>query len=400
MNKNKPVIMTVVGIRPDIIRLSKIIKLLDKEKSIDHVFVHTGQHYSENLNSLFFKQLGVREEDYNMKIGEGSNSLGEQLSKLMIETEKVIKKYNPSCFILLGDTNSVISSIVSARMAVQTCHIEAGMRSFDNRMPEEKNRVMCDHLSDILYVYHKDYRANLLAEGISDKRISVVGNPIVDVVNDWMPYINSIDYNSITGTDNFIFSTIHRQENIENKEELQNIIDGLLKIQNNSGPQVILTMMPRLMNSIEKFNIDIKNIKLIEPVGYFECLALQKNARMVISDSGTLSEEPTIIGTKFISVRKSTERIQMMNCGAGILSGTDPEAIYKSYNNLANYYPNTWTHPCGDGKTSERIVKNLLYRIKNKKTYNPWEESTKKQDKLRKSNAWRSTELDMKLYNR
>ena len=211
MNKIK--VMTLLGIRPDLIRMSKLIKMMDESSIIEHVFVHTGQHYSENLDKIFYEQLNLRNPDLNLKIGRPGQSLGSQLASLMIKAEEALDYYKPEYVILLGDTNTALASIIIARKNIKLVHIEAGMRSFDWRMPEEKNRIVADHLSDILYIYLQDYANNAILEGIDSSKISVVGNPIVDIVNDWAHVIDDIDTKSITMSDrkNFLFATIHRE---------------------------------------------------------------------------------------------------------------------------------------------------------------------------------------------
>jgi UDP-N-acetylglucosamine 2-epimerase (non-hydrolysing) len=371
MNKIK--VMTLLGIRPDLIRMSKLIKMMDESSIIEHVFVHTGQHYSENLDKIFYEQLNLRNPDLNLKIGRPGQSLGNQLASLMIKVEEALDYYKPEYVILLGDTNTALASIIIARKNIKLVHIEAGMRSFDWRMPEEKNRIVADHLSDILYIYLQDYANNAILEGIDSSKISVVGNPIVDIVNDWAHVIDDIDTKSITMSDrkNFLFATIHREENVENPESLTDIISSLKKISKIENKEMILTLMPRTKSSLERFGIDYSEIKTIDPVGFFECLALQKYSSLVFTDSGTIQEESCILGTKCLTLRNSTERPQAMECGAGILGGTELDSIMNSYYELREK-PAGWSHPFGDGASSKRILMDLEKRIQNQKIEKPW----------------------------
>jgi len=366
-------VMTLLGIRPDLIRMSKLIGMLDNSKVIDHIFVHTGQHYSENLDKIFYEQLGLRHPDSNLGIGRPGQSLGHQLSSLMIKVEEALNHFKPEYVILLGDTNTALASIIVARKNVKLIHIEAGMRSFDWRMPEEKNRVVADHLSDILYIYLNDYANHAILEGIEPAKISVVGNPIVDIVKQWNEKIDSTDIFWITkaAKKQFLFSTIHREENVENVESLKNIISSLTEISKIENKEMILTLMPRTKSALERFNIDYSGIRTIEPVGFFQCLALQRYAYCIFTDSGTIQEESCILGTKCLTLRNSTERPQAMECGAGILGGTEFESIMRSYHELKER-PMTWEQPFGDGKSSQRILKDLEKRVLNPPSENPW----------------------------
>ena len=379
MKKHK--VLLVGGIRPDWIRYSEIIRLLDKEDSIELIICHTGQHYDRALDSIFFEQLQIREPDLNLEIGKDSKSLGEQLAKLFIGFEKALDQIIPDLVMFLGDTNSVLASIISTRKNIKTARIEGAMRSFNRAMPEEKNRIVCDHLADILYVYLPQYADNAILEGIPRDRVTICGNTIVDVINKWKPYTDTLDVSHITGIDKCIFATLHREENIESEETLHSIIRGMRKIAKEESIKILLTQMPRFKKSIEKFDVDTTGLTLIEPVGFFESIALQSKAEMVFTDSGSIQEEATIIGTKHLCIRTSTERPECMECGAGILSGTNRHDIYNSYLRLKNM-PDTWDKTVlGDGHSAEIIVKDLIKRLNQPKIYKPWEDS-------RKSRAW------------
>lgn len=369
MKKTK--IMSLLGIRPDLIRMSKLIKILDCSQVIDHVFVHTGQHYSENLDKIFYEQLNLRQPDMNLGVGKPGQSLGNQLANLMIKTEEALDYYKPDYVILLGDTNTALASIIIARKNIKLIHIEAGMRSFDWRMPEEKNRIVADHLSDILYIYLNDYANHAILEGIDSTKISVVGNPIVDIVNEWSSFIDDIDISKITSSENFIFSTIHREENVESYDSLKSIISSMIKISKIENKELILTLMPRTKAALEKFSIDYSELTTIEPVGFFECLALQKRASLIFTDSGTIQEESCILGTHCLTLRNSTERPQAMECGAGILAGTTESSILESYYNI-KVLPASWTQPFGDGNSSEKIYKDLERRVLTQEYSPPW----------------------------
>jgi UDP-N-acetylglucosamine 2-epimerase (non-hydrolysing) len=364
-------IMSILGIRPDLIRMSKLIKLLDESSLIEHIFVHTGQHYSENLDKIFYEQLGLRNPDLNLQVGKPNQTLANQLANLFVKTEDALNYYQPDYVILLGDTNTALASIIVARKNIKLIHIEAGMRSFDWRMPEEKNRIVADHLSDILYIYLNDYANNAILEGISPAKISVVGNPIVDIVNDWSDKIDSIDITNIVNNNSFMFATIHREENIENYDSLNSIIKSMEKISEIRNEELILTLMPRTKNALEKFSISYSKLKTIEPVGFMECLALQKKASFIFTDSGTIQEESCILGTRCITLRNSTERPQAMECGAGILAGTTVDSILSAFDKTESLSC-SWSHPFGDGNSSNRILSDIENRILSDDKYEPW----------------------------
>jgi UDP-N-acetylglucosamine 2-epimerase (non-hydrolysing) len=290
------------------------------------------------------------------------------ISKLSV----VIEKEKPLAVVFLGDTNTVTGSIAAAQLNVPVVHIEGCMRSYDWRMPEEKNRIVADHLSDILYIYLHDYANHAILEGIDSSKISVVGNPIVDIVNDWSDKIDSVDISSVVGGSNeFMFSTIHREENIENYESLKSIIKSLEMISKIENKELILTLMPRTRAALERFSIDCSRLKTIEPVGFMECLALQKRASLIFTDSGTIQEESCILGTKCLTLRSSTERPQAMECGAGILAGTTIGSIVSAYEKVKEL-PNSWTQPFGDGKSSQRIMEDLERRLTQVSSDGPW----------------------------
>jgi len=365
-------VMSLLGIRPDLIRMSLLLNMLDNSDIIDHIFVHTGQHYSKNLDDIFYQQLNIRKPDMNLGVGKPNQSLANQLASLMIKTEEALDFYKPDYVILLGDTNTALASVIIARKNVKIIHIEAGMRSFDWRMPEEKNRIVADNLSDILYIYLHDYANNAILEGIDPSKISVVGNPIVDIVNLWSGKIQDTDISEITeGETSFMFATIHREENVESYDALKSIIDSMREISKIKNEQVILTLMPRTKASLHKFNIDYSGIKTVEPVGFMECLALQKRASLIFTDSGTIQEESCILGTKCMTLRNSTERPQAMECGAGMLAGTTVESIISAYERIKDM-PETWSHPFGDGNSSKRIIDDLEKRLTMASSDSPW----------------------------
>jgi len=319
-------ILTILGTRPEIIRLSRIIEKLDQIS--DHLLAHTGQNFDPNLNDVFFQQLGVRAPDfyYNAR-----GSLGEQIGIILAETEKLLLKEKPDKVLLLGDTNSALSSIVAKRLGIPVYHMEAGNRCYDDRVPEEVNRRIIDHCSDILMPYTERSRQNLLAEGIPGRRIYVTGNPILEVIEyyaeqiDLSPIFQNLDLN----TGEYFLVTLHRSENVDTEARLRQFADALDLLQRQYQLPVIISTHPRTRSRLEAFDVTVANpeIRLLEPFGFFDFVALEKNAFCVLSDSGTVQEECAIFGVPNVTLRDVTERPETLECGSNILSGADPDMI-------------------------------------------------------------------------
>lgn len=323
-------IMTVLGTRPELIRLSLIIPKLDKY--CDHILVHTGQNYDNSLNRIFFEHLGIRKPDYDLGIKGGS--FGEQIGKILIEGEKVIRKEIPDRILILGDTNSGLISIVGKRMGIPIYHMEAGNRCFDDRVPEEVNRRIIDHSSSILLPYTHNSKENLLREGIEINRIYVIGNPIFEVINAVAEKIKESNIHERLKIEpqKYFLVTMHREENVDLKNRLSNIIDALEKIQKKYRIPVICSLHPRTKNRMEKFGLtlDNENIHFLTPLGFFDFIALEKEAFCVLTDSGTVQEECCIFKVPNITIRDVTERSETVEAGSNIITGVNPENILLS----------------------------------------------------------------------
>lgn len=308
-------IITCIGIRPDIIRLSQIIKKLDG--FFENIIVDSGQHYDYNLNKIFYDQLQVREPDYNLNIKSGSHAY--QVGQLMIKFEKTLLKENPDFVIVLGDNNSSLGfALATSKLNIHLVHIEAGMRSKNWIMPEEKNRVVIDHLADMNICYLPEHRENLLREGINPRRCWVVGNPIIEVVH---AVKTSFKQNSP-----FYLVTCHRAENIEIKENLNKILTFLGKLHQRKSVEIKFILMPKAKNMMEKYGLKFPDgVNLIPPLGFLEFLGMEKEAELVLTDSGTVVEECAILGTPCITIRESTERIDLIELGVNSLTGMDIE---------------------------------------------------------------------------
>lgn len=352
-------IATITGIRPDFIRMSKVFEKLDR--NFDHVMIHTGQHYDDELSRIFFNELKIRKPDFTLETGLNSSNHYEQLSYLSKEVIYLLKrkKINPDLILFLGDSNSALVSAPLFKEGYKIGHIEGGMRSYDRRMPEEVNRVICDYVSDIVFVYTPLYKERLIKENKSPDQIFVVGNTIVEVVKQYMPTgLRSRD---------FILADIHRSENLKSALQLNHILKYLNQLGNKTGLEVRLVKFNRATRMIKENNLleDKKNIKLIGPYGFLDYLRLQYNAYGIVSDSGTSQEECPLLGVPVAVPRLKTERPESVENGNSILVG-ETEPVRKMVDRTVSFFENysiskKQTRWLGDGKTSEKII-NILKR--------------------------------------
>lgn len=323
-------IMTIMGTRPEIIRLSRVIEKLDK--ICQHVLVHTGQNYDVNLNDIFFEQLHVRQPDHFL--GVRGATFGEQIGKIIAASEQVILAEKPDRLLVLGDTNSCLAAIVAKRMGIPVYHMEAGNRCYDDRVPEEVNRRIIDHSSDLLMPYTERSRANLLREGIAGHRIYVTGNPIFEVIQHYEPAIRQSDVLHRLGLEagRYFLVTMHREENVDVEDRLRALIEALDLLQKKYQMPIICSLHPRTTNRLERYGVDVANerISLHTPFGFFDFIALEQNAFCVVSDSGTVQEECCIFRVANVTIRDVTERPETIECGSNILSGADPEMVLQS----------------------------------------------------------------------
>jgi UDP-N-acetylglucosamine 2-epimerase (non-hydrolysing) len=322
-------IMTLLGTRPEIIRLCLIIAKLDRLSH--HVLVHTGQNFDPGLSDIFFEQLNVRKPDHFMGVcGAG---FGEQIGQIIALAEKVLLEEKPDRLLLLGDTNSALTAIVAKRMGIPVYHMEAGNRCYDDRVPEEVNRRIIDHSSDILMPYTERSRANLLREGIAGDRIFVTGNPINEVIRHFDAQIGDSrvmdDLELVAGR--YILVTMHRAENVDLENRLKGLAAGLDLVQRKFGIPVIVSTHPRTRSRLEDFGIGINNrqVRFLPPFGFFDFVMLERNAFCILSDSGTVQEECCIFRVPNVTLRDVTERPETLECGSNMLSGADPESIVR-----------------------------------------------------------------------
>jgi len=349
-------IITILGCRPEIIRLSRIIPKLDK--ICNHILVHTGQNYDTKLSDIFFTDLGLRNPDYYLN---AKGSMAEQIAIILKEIEKVFVKEKPDKVLILGDTNSGLSAIVAERMGIPVYHMEAGNRCYDKEVPEEVNRNIIDHVASYNFPYTPGSRENLIREGLNKSNIIISGNPIYEVIKF---YENKIQCSNILNELNlksYFLATFHRAECVDKPENLEQILKGLELIEQKYELPIIVSVHPRTRSKLNKIP---KNIKFLEPFGFFDFVRLEKHATCMISDSGTCCEEGTILKTPTVICRNSTERPETIEVGSAILSGINAESILKCTNIMIDEKKD-WEMPIGyiDNNVSEKIVKYLIGKI-------------------------------------
>jgi len=353
-------VAVVVGTRPEIIKMFPVVRAL-RDHSIDFFIVHTGQHYSYELSKIFFEELNLPKPKYNLGIGSGSHA--EETGRIMISIEDVLEKENPDILLVEGDTNSILAAALAAvKLHIPVGHVEAGLRSFDRSMPEEINRVITDHISTLLFAPTKLSMENLLREGIPYYKIHVTGNTIVDAVQYCLAKVRKAEKEVLEKLSikkkKYVLVTVHRQENVDDPNRFKAIIEGLNLIKEKFGYEIIYPIHPRSRKRAAEFNIDLGKITVIDPLGYIDFLALEKNALAIITDSGGVQEEACTLGVPCITVRDNTERPETILVGANVLAGADSKSISDKFESLViNDRVRKWSNPLGDGKAGERIVK-------------------------------------------
>ena len=367
-------VITILGTRPEIIRLSLTIKLLDKY--VDHKIIHTGQNYDYELNEIFFKDLKIRKPDYFLNIN--TKSLGNIYGDTIIKSEEILLKEKPDAVLILGDTNSSIAGIIVKRLQIPIYHVEAGNRSFDQNVPEEINRKIIDHIADFNIVYTERSRQHLISEGYPHRKIYLSGSPINEIFNTYKSELKKtkiLEKLKINFKEYFLVS-IHRQENVDLKENLQTILEILNLIAKKYDRKIIVSTHPRTKDRLDNLNsaqID-ERIKFLKPFGFFDYLNLQKNALTVISDSGTISEESSILNFPAITIRNSMERPEALDTGSIILTGLDKEVVLKAIDVVIDQHKNDFANSIPleyrVTNTSWRIVKLILGTAKMSNDWN------------------------------
>ena len=352
-------ILTVLGTRPEIIRLSRIIASLDE--LCEHIVVHTGQNFDPNLNDIFFNEMGIRPP--NSFIG-AKGSFGEQVGMILAESERIMRAEKPDKFLVLGDTNSALAAFIAKRLGIPVYHMEAGNRCYDDRVPEEVNRRVIDHSSDILLPYTERSRQNLLKEGIPGQRVYVTGNPILEVITYYDEKIKASDVHKRLNISpkNYFLVTLHRAENVDIENRLHQFVRAFEKIEEKYQMPVVISTHPRTRNKMQEFGVDVKNqrIQFMDPFGFFDFVHLERNAFCALSDSGTVQEECSIFKVPNVTLRDVTERPETLECGSNILSGADVNMIMSCVDMVVARTPD-WSPPAEYLATNvTRTVSNLL----------------------------------------
>jgi UDP-N-acetylglucosamine 2-epimerase (non-hydrolysing) len=352
-------ISIILGTRPEIIKMSPIIRECENQ-NLDYFILHTGQHYSYEMDRIFFEELELPEAKYNLDVGSGTHA--DQTGRIMIGVEEVLIKENPDVVLVEGDTNTVLAGALSAaKLHIKVGHVEAGLRSFDRRMPEEINRVLTDHISDYLFAPTDEAKKNLLREGINEDKIFVTGNTIVDAVYQNLEIakrkVNALKALDLNPKEYFLV-TAHRQENVDVKARLKGILRGLELIHEKLSLPVVFPIHPRTSKRIREFGLETNGINLIDPLGFLEFLQLEANAKLVLTDSGGVQEETCILKVPCVTLRDNTERPETLEVGSNMIVGVNPESILEGVKTMLDKKTN-WENPFGDGKAGEKIVEIL-----------------------------------------
>ena len=347
----------ILGTRPEIIKMAPVIRELERRER-EYFVLHTGQHYSYKLDRIFFEQLKLPPPKYNLEVGSGAPA--EQTAKMLIGVEKVLQKENPDIALVEGDTNSVLAGALAAvKLHIKVGHIEAGLRSYDRNMPEEINRILADHCSELLFAPTEQAKTILQGEGIPEEKIFVTGNTIVDAINQNLGLprdkANAISTLGLKRKEYFL-ATIHRPENVDNRARFASILEGLYAVANAFERPVIYPVHLRSRKMMAEFNLNPRGLRLVEPVDFLDFLQLESGAQLVLTDSGGVQEEACILSVPCVTIRDNTERPETIEVGANILAGASPDRILESSKVMLGR-ENDWQNPFGDGNASERIVR-------------------------------------------
>jgi UDP-N-acetylglucosamine 2-epimerase (non-hydrolysing) len=324
-------VMTILGTRPEIIRLSRVMARLDETPGIDHVIVHTGQNYDHELNGIFFDDLGVREPDHFLNVSR--ESLGKAYGDILAKTEDVLQAERPNAVLILGDTNSAISAIIAKRMHIPVFHMEAGNRSHDENVPEEVNRKIVDHIADFNLVYTEHARRNLLAEGLQARRIHLTGSPLREVLDHQHGKIaaSSASEDLDLEKGKFFLVSMHREENVDVASRLGSLVSTLERLEAEYGWPVVVSLHPRTRKRMEDFGLSLPPSLIVHPpFGFSDYCRLQRDAACVLSDSGTISEEASMLGFRAVTIRDSMERPEALEAGVIMLTGVTAEETLRS----------------------------------------------------------------------
>ncbi len=353
-------IAIILGTRPEIIKMSPIIRECEKQ-GIEYYILHTGQHYSYEMDKIFFDQLKLPQAKYNLDIGSGKH--GEQTAKMLSGIEEILIKDRPDVVLVQGDTNTVLAGALAAsKLKIKIGHVEAGLRSFDRTMPEETNRIIADHISDYLFAPTETSRKYLLNEGIPDKKIFVTGNTVVDAAYQNLEISkNGADILKELGLKEkeYFAATAHRAENVDSRERLGGILNSFSQIYREFGLPIVFPINPRTAKMIREFGLKLpEGIRLIKPLGYLEFLQLESGSRLILTDSGGVQEESCILKVPCVTLRDNTERPETVDVGANLVAGSG-EKIIECAKKMMKSNPG-WENPYGNGNAAELTIKNTI----------------------------------------
>lgn len=371
----------IIGTRPEIIKISSIIKECERRK-IKNIIIHSGQHFNYKMNKIFFEELNIRKPDYHIELNKadsldskipGNNfsenpdaciSHGKQLSTMIVQIKEILSREKPDLVIVQGDTNTTLAGgLAAAKLGIKIGHVEAGLRSYDNAMPEEINRILVDRISDYLFCPTSVQEEILKYEGVGAENIFITGNTIVDAIyqNIDLAEKNSIMLGKLGLEDKeYILLTIHRQENVDDERNLKEIVNGVNFVIKSFGFPVLLPVHPRTRNKLEKFNLRLSDkIILLEPLGFLEFLQLERHSRLILTDSGGVQEEACILKVPCVTLRNNTERPETLEVGANILAGINAQKI-KNCVELMLKSERKWEPPFGDGTAGVKIVDKII----------------------------------------
>jgi UDP-N-acetylglucosamine 2-epimerase (non-hydrolysing) len=368
----KPHVLLILGIRPDLIRASRVIHLLRERPEIEFTFMWSGQHYADNLKDVFIRELGLPSPD--IELGATGASDAEVVGSVISRLSPVLAEMRPDVVVFLGDTNTVMGSIAAAQLNLPVVHIEGCMRSYDWRMPEEKYRTIIDHVSDRIYTYFPEYKEQGVREGLNPRNIVVIKNLIVDVLQHYF-FDRKDEYDAYASDDffaerqikrdEFFLMTCHRRESVEDPRPLKAILDVIER----SPWPVYFPASYRTQKRLEEFDLALPgNTIMVDPIGYRELLALLANSRGALTDSGTVVEETAVLGVPSLQIRKATERPQVYDCGSSVKFDPARPEDYDAdelYAKLEYLRGQTWEHGLGDGRSSERLVEDLVAAVVN-----------------------------------
>jgi UDP-N-acetylglucosamine 2-epimerase (non-hydrolysing) len=348
-------VAVVLGTRPEIIKLAPVIKELERS-GIDFFILHTGQHYTYSMDRVFFEQLELPDPKYNLEAGSGTHA--EQTARMLVGIEQVLVKEQPDVVVVQGDTNTALAgALAAAKLQVSVAHVEAGLRSFDVRMPEEINRTIVDHVSTLLFAPTQVSRKNLEREGITEG-VYVTGNTIVDAVQRYAPLVDGAEL-PVDPPSEYALLTLHRQENVDNPQRLANALKGVGMVAEKLGLPVLFPAHPRTRVRMSEFGIKApEGVAVLEPLGYFQFLKLLKSAKVVLTDSGGVQEEACTLKVPCVTLRHTTERPETVYVGANAIAGLTPERVLEKTLEMVSR-PRSWPNPLGDGRAAEKIV-NIL----------------------------------------